>query len=71
MLISRVFSDLAIPSRRLDAQLCVLLGDFIQKLIESYIPVGYRETTDLLKGCEHEIEKMMRAFQPVPSVSSG
>uniref|UniRef100_A0A8R1HZS2 Tat-binding homolog 7 n=1 Tax=Caenorhabditis japonica TaxID=281687 RepID=A0A8R1HZS2_CAEJA len=60
--------DLTIPSRPLDERTSILLGDTIDNLISLRIPQGYRCVENAMATASCELEQVVRALEPNPTV---
>lgn len=60
--------DLTIPSRPLDERTTILLGDTVSNLISLRIPQGYRCVEKAIATANNELEQVVRALEPNPTV---
>ncbi|CAB3409352.1 unnamed protein product [Caenorhabditis bovis] len=60
--------DLTIPSRPLDERTSILLEDVVNNLISTRIPQGYKTLDSLESSTTTELEKVVRALEPHPTV---
>lgn len=60
--------DLTIPSRPLDERTSILLGDTVSNLISLRIPQGYRCVENAMATASSELEQVVRALEPNPTV---
>uniref|UniRef100_A0A1I7T0N1 Tat-binding homolog 7 n=1 Tax=Caenorhabditis tropicalis TaxID=1561998 RepID=A0A1I7T0N1_9PELO len=62
--------DLTIPSKPLDERTSIILGDTVNNLITVRIPQGYRCVENAMATASSELEQVVRALEPNPTVPS-